>query len=270
VNEQLPPSLPRAARSRALRATVAGILLPDGPRSVATGAVLLALGFVAACGSPTGQAGLPQETGSAASDAASAIPAPATGGAPTEAAGASPTSEAAVSGGTVEGSPPPIEEQVVELEPSIHALKGQKAPELTMTDVATGEQVSLADYAGRPVVVNFWATWCVPCRVEMPWLQAAADEYADKGLAVLLVDGGEKIAPELTESTISRFVDSMGLTVPVLYGDNTYAVQKDWTVVGLPTTFLVGPDGTVVDVRSGGYPNQATFEDHIAQILPEQ
>jgi thiol-disulfide isomerase/thioredoxin len=157
--------------------------------------------------------------------------------------------------------------EVVTLEPTIHVLKGQAAPELVMTDLASGQEVSLADFKGRPVLVNFWATWCVPCRIEMPWLQAVRDEHAAEGFEVLAVDAGEKVPPSLAKDHIERYVDSLGLTLPVLYGDNTYAVQKAWTVIGLPISFLIGRDGVVVDAHTGGYPNQVTLDAQVQQLI---
>jgi thiol-disulfide isomerase/thioredoxin len=190
----------------------------------------------------------------AGQDAAPVIDPP-TGGQPAAVAGAA------------EAMPGVAAGEIVQMPDSIHVLKGQPAPRLAMTQLGTGETVDLADLKGRPVLINFWSTWCAPCRLEMPWIQSVYDEYKDDGLEVLSIDSGEKVPPSLIEDHIQRFVTSMGMTFPVLYGDNTYDVQDTWTVVGLPVTFLVDREGTVVDVHSGAYPNRATLADQVSRLL---
>jgi len=175
--------------------------------------------------------------------------------------------EIAPSGRDVAMAPGVAADQVVPLPPSSHVLVGKPAPDLVMTLLATDEQVDLASYLGQPVLVNFWATWCPPCRVEMPWLQAVHERYEGQGFTVLAVDAGERVPPTMVRDHIRRFVDTMGLTVPVLYGDNTFEVQKDWNVIGLPASFLIAPDGTVADAHAGAYPNEVTLDAHVQQIL---
>jgi cytochrome c biogenesis protein CcmG, thiol:disulfide interchange protein DsbE len=159
------------------------------------------------------------------------------------------------------------EGQVIEIPARGHPLLGKSAPDFTMTRVGSGEQVSLADFKGQPLLVNYWATWCPPCRLEMPWLQAAYDAHKDNGFVVLAVDAGEKVPPSMVPDTIQRFLDSAGLTFPVLMGDNTYAVQRQWSILGLPASFLIDREGNVVDFMSGAYPNQATLEHHLEAVL---
>ena len=169
---------------------------------------------------------------------------------------------------TQEGLGGIAEDQVVPLPERFHPLVGQEAPDFTMTLLETGEEISISDYRGRPLLVNYWATWCPPCRREMPFLQAMHDKYADDGFAVLAVDAGEKVPPSLVVDTIARYINSAGLTFPVLYGDNTYEVQREWSVLGLPGSFMVNTEGIVTAYHSGMYPNTATLEDHILRTLP--
>lgn len=150
-----------------------------------------------------------------------------------------------------------------------HALLGQPAPDFTAALLGTGEQVSLSDYAGRPVLLDFWATWCPPCRVEMPFFQQAYEEYADDGLVLLGIDVGEKVPPEMAEQTIQTFVDSMGLTFPILLEGDDFQIQRAYSVVGYPTAFLINAEGIVVDFHQSMFPNYVTLESRLAPILPE-
>ncbi len=160
------------------------------------------------------------------------------------------------------------DDQVIALPERFHPMVGKQAPDFTMTQLDTGEEVSISDYLGRPILINYWATWCPPCRREMPFLQAMHDKYAEQGFAVLAVDAGEKVPPSMMLDTINRYINSAGLTFPVLYGDNTYDVQREWTVLGLPGSFMIDAQGMVTAYHSGMYPNTATLEDHMMRTLP--
>ncbi len=149
-----------------------------------------------------------------------------------------------------------------------HPLKDQPAPDFTMRLLGTDEEVSLSDFQGQPVLINFWATWCPPCRAEMPWIESIYQKYKDAGLVVLAVDAGEKVPPSMVEETVQRYVTGSQLTFPVLLGDNTYDVQREYSVYGLPGTVLVTPEGTIAEYHSGMYPNEATLEDRIKGIMP--
>lgn len=149
-----------------------------------------------------------------------------------------------------------------------HPLKGEPAPDFTMRLLGTDQEVSLSDFQGQPVLINFWATWCPPCRAEMPWIESVYQKYKDDGLVVLAVDAGEKVPASMVEETVQRYISGSGLTFPVLLGDNTYDVQRVYSVYGLPGTVLVSPEGTVSEFHSGMYPNEATLEDRIKSIMP--
>lgn len=109
--------------------------------------------------------------------------------------------------------------------------------EPALTDLA-GRPVDLADFEGRPVWIVFWATWCPPCRDEMPALSAAAEAHADAGL-VLLAISVEEPAVE-----VKAFVDELDLRMRVLT-DPRGRSMRQWAVFGLPTHYLVAPDGTI-------------------------
>lgn len=109
--------------------------------------------------------------------------------------------------------------------------------EPALTDLA-GRPVQLADLAGRPVWIVFWATWCPPCRDEMPALSSAAEAYADAGLELLA------ISVEEPAGDVEAFVDELDLRMRVLT-DPRGRSMRQWAVFGLPTHYLVAPDGTI-------------------------
>ncbi|MCB9491582.1 MAG: TlpA family protein disulfide reductase [Dehalococcoidia bacterium] len=110
---------------------------------------------------------------------------------------------------------------------------GEPAPDFVLVESGSGKRVSLSDFRGQPVVLNFWATWCVPCRTEMPDLQAA---YDSEDVVVLAVNWQE------TESVVQGFLDEFGITFPTAL-DSEGRVREFYGVVGLPATFFIDPDG---------------------------
>lgn len=131
------------------------------------------------------------------------------------------------------------------------------APAFTLTTL-TGETFDLSAAQGKPVVLNFWATWCGPCQRELPALQAAAERYGDRVL-IIGVDQGE--APE----TVQRYVDQLGLTFPIPL-DVEFAVSEQYNVRGLPTTFFIDPQGVIRQMWLGEM-NSITLAEGVAQIL---
>jgi peroxiredoxin len=107
-----------------------------------------------------------------------------------------------------------------------------------------GERVRLDDLRGRPVLVNFWATWCGPCRVEMPHLQEAFEAHVDQDLVVLGVNQME------SPPGVAAFVDDAGLTFPILMDSDSDA-SRVWRVRGLPTSFFIDRQGIIRDVFIG-------------------
>jgi len=123
---------------------------------------------------------------------------------------------------------------------------------------AEGDRVRLADFAGRPVVVNFWASWCVPCRKEMPALQAAAERLEGQ-VAFVGVNHQDGQGPA------AEFEQEVGATYPSGY-DPDGGVARDFGVVGLPTTVLVDARGRIV-ARSLGELTDNELDELIADAF---
>ncbi|MFN2187739.1 MAG: TlpA family protein disulfide reductase [Candidatus Promineifilaceae bacterium] len=138
-------------------------------------------------------------------------------------------------------------------------IPGHRAPTFTL-ETTTEETVSLADFAGKPVVLNFWATWCPPCRAEIPHFQDTSLKY--DGLAVILgIDQGEPLP------IVADFAASFGVTYPLLLDSNS-DVNRQYNVSALPTTIFIDADGVVSEVYSGMI-NSAVLEDRIEKMLLE-
>lgn len=118
---------------------------------------------------------------------------------------------------------------------------GSKAPEFkALTIDSPPQEKSLSDYRGRVLMINVWATWCLPCRVEMPSIEALNKTYAPKGLKIIAVS----IDDPGTEPAIRAFVKQYGLTFEVLH-DPAGKISDLYDVTGYPETFIVGKDGVI-------------------------
>lgn len=129
----------------------------------------------------------------------------------------------------------------VEIKPE----EGAMAPNFLLEELRGGE-LRLSDLRGRPVVINFWATWCSPCRKEMPQFVDAYDKYRDDGLVIVAVNlqEGKSIAGE--------FADDYGMDFPVAI-DRDGEVGDQYRLLGLPTTYFVGRDGIIRSVFTGPF-----------------
>lgn len=137
------------------------------------------------------------------------------------------------------------------------AFVGAPAPEFRLSDLG-GKVVSLKDYRGKPVLVNFWASWCPGCEQEMPDLEALYERHRKDGVAVLALSVDDSRTP------VMPFVARLNPTFPVLMSDPNTSHAYD--VFGLPTTFLVDGNGVVVKKYTGGL-DPAEAENDILTLL---
>jgi peroxiredoxin len=150
----------------------------------------------------------------------------------------------------------PAEAQSVNLNPD--PAVGRPAPDFALTTL-DGKGFRLSDLHGKPVVINFWATWCAPCRNEMPSLQTAANRF-DDAIVVVGVDQGEDA------QTVQAFVDELGVTFPIPM-DTQMVVSERYNVKGLPTTFFVDADGVIRHLWVGEM-NSVILAEGIAKVWP--
>jgi peroxiredoxin len=125
-----------------------------------------------------------------------------------------------------------------------------------------GQTVTLSQFIGQPILVNFWATWCGPCRIEMPEIQAVWQEYRDDGLVVLALDQDES-APE-----VQAYFDELGLTFTPLLDEGSDTAQNFGLQGTLPASVFINPDGEV-SVIHRGVMTRGQLDTFLAEILPE-
>jgi thiol-disulfide isomerase/thioredoxin len=133
-----------------------------------------------------------------------------------------------------------------------------QAPDITLPTLS-GAFIHLADVRGKVVLLNFWATWCVPCRTEMPTLEELYQRYRDRGLEVVAVN-----LDMLSTPGVEAFVKEVGVTFPIVL-DPSWATARAYRVVGVPTTYLIDRAGNVV-VREVG---ERDWMDGVSQMAVE-
>lgn len=135
-----------------------------------------------------------------------------------------------------------------------------QAPDFTVTD-AQGNEVSLSSYFGKPIVLNFWASWCGPCKSEMPDFEEAYQTYGDEihFVMVNMTDGSRE-----TQEAASSFVQQQGFTFPVLY-DTQMNAATTYSVWSLPTTYFIDEEGYLV-AQGRGALDRETLEKGIGMI----
>lgn len=135
---------------------------------------------------------------------------------------------------------------------------GAHSPDFSLTSI-DGDQLRLSDYRGKPVILNFWATWCPPCRAELPALEEIWQQY-DEDVIVLAVDQGE------SPQTVANFTrEQVPVTFPVLL-DIDQSVGDGYWVNSLPTTFFIDADGVIQDMRIGGPLTVDFLQEQIALL----
>lgn len=134
-------------------------------------------------------------------------------------------------------------------------LVGSPAPEIVLKDLQ-GRDVKLSDLRGKVVLVNFWATWCKPCKEEMPAMQASYDKLRDKGFVVLAVNELEDTA------RVAEHIRTHGHTFEVVM-DHNNQVANMYGVVGLPASFLIDPQGIVRERISGSLLTESRIEEMV-------
>jgi len=135
------------------------------------------------------------------------------------------------------------------------------APELTLTDLE-GVTHSLADYRGQVLLVNLWATWCPPCKAEMPTLQAYHNKYSDDGFLVIAINDGDP-TPDVVQ-----FVKDYNLTFPI-WLDPTYIATEDaFKTLNLPSSFVIDRNG-IVRWQWIGEINRKMLEQFVTPIIKE-
>ena len=141
---------------------------------------------------------------------------------------------------------------------SVPAPVEYDAPELTLTNLSGAEE-SLADYEGQVVLVNLWATWCPPCKEELPVLQQYYEDHVDEGFVIIGIDFGEP------EDAVAAFIESSNLTYPIWIDEGSESGLA-FNSYSLPASFVIDRDGTVVLAWTGAI-SQAMLEKHVTPVI---
>jgi len=145
----------------------------------------------------------------------------------------------------------------------VELKEGQPAPALTLSTL-DGGRTSVADYRGKLVVLNFWATWCPPCTLEMPSLEALWRRYRDRGLVVI----GVSVDRGAPRALLEPYVRNLKLTFPILLDPDSKTSDR-WRVTALPATFLVRPGGEVAGMATGAREwNSDEMQALVEHLLP--
>ncbi|WP_301170745.1 thiol-disulfide oxidoreductase ResA [Brevibacillus nitrificans] len=136
---------------------------------------------------------------------------------------------------------------------------GKAAPNFSLQQL-NGPDMALSDLKGKGVVLNFWGTWCEPCKKELPALQQQYDQFKDKGLVVVGVNIGESTV------AVEPFVKQFGVNFPILL-DSQSQITKLYRIGPIPTTFFISPDGDVEEIFIGQL-NEALIAQKVSKILP--
>ncbi|RDY70138.1 MULTISPECIES: thiol-disulfide oxidoreductase ResA [Halobacillus] len=140
--------------------------------------------------------------------------------------------------------------------------KGEKAPDFQLKKFGTDETVQLSDLRGKGVMVNFWATYCKPCKDEMPYMEELYPEYKEKGVEILAVN------LDSTELVVENFVNEYNLTFPILQ-DKNGEVMDLYNIGPIPSTLFINPEGEIEEQVIGPL-TLDKLEGHLQKIAPEE
>jgi len=138
-------------------------------------------------------------------------------------------------------------------------MKGDAAPDFTLQSLE-GKSVHLSDYRGKAVLLNFWATWCAPCKIEMPWFVELQKQYGPEGLQIVGI-----AMDDASPKEIGDFAKEMGVNYPVLIGKEAVG-EAYGGVQFLPESFYIDRNGKVLD-KAFGLKGRGEIEDNIKRII---
>jgi len=144
---------------------------------------------------------------------------------------------------------------------STNILCADPAPAWSLKDLS-GKTVKLSDFKGKVVVLDFWATWCPPCRAEIPGFVDLQKRYEKQGVTVIgvsLDQGGTEV--------VSSFVKAQGINYPIVMGTDEVTAQYGG-IEGIPTTFVIDPKGNIVSKHEGST-EKDVFDAEIKKLLPQ-
>lgn len=139
------------------------------------------------------------------------------------------------------------------------AVTGHTAPDFELKDIH-GKMVKLSDFRGKAIVLNFWATWCAPCKTEIPWFEDLQDKYGNQGLTVVGV-----ALDESSDEEIANYAKEMKINYPVLLGKEETS-DLYGGVDALPTTFYIDRNGKII-TSIPGLIDRKEIEDYIIRAL---
>jgi peroxiredoxin len=141
--------------------------------------------------------------------------------------------------------------------------QGFAAPDFTL-ETLDGSLLTLSELRGRPVMLNLWASWCLPCRVEMPAIERVYQRHREDGLVVV----GLNVTSQDSETAARAFVQEFGLTFPIVL-DRDGAASARYELMGLPSTYFIDRDGIIRQVIIGGPMSEAVMLSHVQDLLQE-
>ncbi len=153
----------------------------------------------------------------------------------------------------------------LKLSPEIFPVEvGSAAPSFQATDLATGQPAGLAQYKGQVVLLNIWATWCEPCKVEMPSMEQLEKELGPSGLKIVAVSVDEGSA-----DAVRQFARDYGLTFRILH-DPSGRIQRTYQTTGIPESFVINREGRIVKKVIGASDWDATVNQDLVRRLLAQ